>query len=131
MNFRLKVIKDLYVEERSSSSYRHHHFWGKLNWSMLSLLMTSEMCRVRALMLRYWWPSASISSDTDVSPQWLMGHLALSFFTGLLVLLKVGRLGGGVGDVLHDGLAGVLLGSGKLLVGIHSKEVPLSESGIT
>ena len=82
-------------------------------------------------MLRFWWPSASISSDTDVSPQWLMGQFALSFFTGLLVLLKVGPLGGGARDVLHDGLAGVLLGSGKLLVGIHSKEVPLSESGIT
>ena len=96
MNFRLKVIKDLYVEERSSSSYSHHHFWGKLNWSLLSLLMTSEMCRGRALMLRYWWSSASISSDTDVSPQWLMGQLALSFFTKLLAFLFSSRSGASV-----------------------------------
>ena len=58
-----------------------------------------------------------------------VGALIFYQVTGLLVLLKVGRLGGG--DNPHDGLAGVLLGSGKLLVETQSKEVPLSESGIT
>ena len=59
-------------------------------------MIFSRISRGRALMLCYWWSSASVSSDTDVSPQWLMGQLALSFFTKSLAFLFSSKSGASV-----------------------------------
>ena len=65
-------------------------------------MITSRISRGRALMLSYWWSSASVSSDTDtdVSPQWLMGQLALSFFTKSLAFLFSSRSGASVAETI-------------------------------
>ena len=64
-------------------------------------MITSRISRGRALMLSYWWSSASVvSSDTDVSPQWLMGQLALSFFTKSLAFSFSSRSGASVAETI-------------------------------